>query len=260
MAVKLVDEWTIGDFSTDPRELSKNVSRAKDWLYHEFIAAARYYKFDPTDSALALLTRLPFGVEEFTQRKSRSRHVDFEHPELTALASPALAEFDQAVSKLSGKPLTKSRHGRRGREFAAFVMAEDRILQRGRRVDVDIPLLLFLIYTIEGLIGRPFPYSRPAVENAAHRRPPDGPAFRLLRAAYSFASVKHHVRPAGLESLYRVVRLARSDGFRARLHGVWAIHQPFAAPPRPSDAGIVASWPAECAFEFATTARNRRRT
>ncbi len=102
--------------------------------------------------------------------------------------------------------------------------------------------------------------SRPNAEikgKLAGKKPPEGPAFRLLQAAYALASVRQHVMPSGAETVYKVVRIARGESFKKQI--VQCRLHPWVGEPNPelSLSWTVAAHPSQCAILFAEAVKAR---
>ena len=244
----LLRDGDAGDWST-----ALKLSNA--WLRDALAAAARRYKFAPTSAALDRLVNLPQSVDPLPRSESAPS------PDLLAdivrASADDFAALDAAIAFNAQRPLTKAQHRRRGRQFAAFAMEEGRVLPRGRPPEVNMPALLFLIFTIEELMGcRSFPTSRPKPAERGQARPPGGPAFRLLMAASAFAAAKHRTPPPDAETVHSAVLRAKAAGYRRRLEKVRQAHAPWPVARQLTDAETVAAWPAECVWALAISRRS----
>lgn len=216
-----VEDWNEPTFIDSFSATGHNIRAAREWLEIELEIASLHYKFELTSDLRDAIFKPPDMVRDFELRKRYSGG---------ALSSdwPFAKEAGLAFFNLSnGRPanaewadLTVAQK-RKANSMAAQFLTEDRVSAKGRNIATNIPLLLYLIFLIEEfLIKRRFPMSRPekAIAGAlAGKRPPGGPAFSLLRAAYAHASVSLSVMPSKPENVYRIVQVARSETFRRQL-------------------------------------------
>jgi hypothetical protein len=236
------------------------VRLAQDWLCYSLAAAARHYDF-AAEPALTQLTNIPRSVQDFTLRQAYSDGpVSAHSPWVKDAAMPLYAYREGLAEPPDRRALSKAQL-RSADADARFFVSENRIWSRGRPVETDIPLLLYLIFVIEKIVGRrQFPISRPSADLKSSRnsqRPPCGPAFELLRAAYALASVANHVMPAESETIYKTVRVARSDKFRVKLEDLRKRDDWFPTSDL-SYADLIASRPAVCGLLYAESSRRHR--
>ena len=248
-------------FSPNVRDWASNVAGAEEWLHAAFLAGARRYGFDADESALARLSEFPTAVMDWTLLRASGQADTADWPWMKDAAAAIYAFENDLNPDLERRSLSKAER-RSADARADYFASTNRIWQRGRPVDVDVPLLLYLIFSIEVLIGRRIPLSRRNDEltgNLRGKKPPGGPAFRLLRAAYSLASVRHGVVPSGVETIYKVALIARADGFKEKLALVGLYPWAGVANPGLSRPEIVTQHPSQCAYAFAEVMARRRK-
>lgn len=233
-----------------------NVAIATEWLQLSFLNAARRYKFAPTESDLRYLSNPPLSVMDWTLRRASISPDAGGMPWVKDAATALHAFRTGGDPDVDRKSLTKAER-RSADTQAQYFVSVGRIWQKGLPVDFDIPLLLYLIFSIEILTGRRFPQSRPN-SDLNKRTPPGGPAFRLLQAAYSLASFRAPVMPSGMETIYQVALIARTDAFKRAIVGCggqpwvgWS-HSTLSLPE------IVERHPNQCAYLFADGRRSGR--
>jgi len=131
------------------------------------------------------------------------------------------------------KDLTK-REKRAAPKLGGF-FGSNRSFPRQRPTKIDVKLALYLIFVIEKIIGRRFPFSRSATGD---HDPPRGPAFDALLAALALAQRQAELsagatkKPApnrtALENIVKIVRtrifdnLLESQGFDRSSSGILA--------------------------------------
>ena len=254
-----VERWCEPKFDDAIGAIKQNVLAAQEWLSVALEGAVDRYQFENNHGIRERLFVAPNSVQEFGQLQLQNllRPVSVD----SAVVSDAGLALYEFKAGLLGQTSQKGGSKRKRREAGAlgtFWFSNDRIWPRGRPLATNIPLLLYFIFVIEEIIGKPFPRSRPWSEVEAKPRPPSGPAFELLRAAYAQTSLKLHVMPPNGESVYSAVHVARSSAFRKDLRmlkgryasaGFVRAHSGFA--------DFVAMRPSECALIFARTRARR---
>jgi hypothetical protein len=273
--------------------MAKNVLAAQDWLRREFNAASIFYHFEPSASNLARISEPPKGVMDFTLgQRFRAGEPNRSQTECEGLvgteakqhtipgpiglavswekdAAAALFAYETDIDPETKWEELSKPDRRKAWDSWEWWSAPNRIRRKGAAIKTDIPLLLYLIFAIEELIHGPFPQAkfprsrRPDLGDSP--RPPTGPAFRLLRAAYIHVLVKLHVMPSsGLETFEGVIRAARQDKFRDalrcfrlrnRFSWIGSIGEISAVSvgdsPYSGFAEVVAEYPNECALLYA---------
>jgi hypothetical protein len=96
---------------------------------------------------------------------------------------------------------------RRAKNLGKFVDSEA-THRKGRPIKVDVPLILYIAFTLEATTGRKFRISRP--DNSRPIRPPGGPMFRALMAGLAL----HMERAPKPESVVDILRVTKTDRFR----------------------------------------------
>jgi hypothetical protein len=241
LAVGIAD---VLEFDPSAWALTNNVLAARRHMLFVFNDAAGKYGFEPSESNLARLESPPWGVQDFTLTRQFRDCAAKDKIERMRLPNPTSLqdgwEKDPAAvlfAVTTGLPeqttwddLSKSDRRKAERLFK-LALSRERIWRKGAPITTDIPLLLYLIFVIEELLGEKkpgckFPVSRPPDDKDVKRPPvdkdvkrsPGGPAFRLLQAAYAQTLVKLHVTDiAKPEVLAGVIRVARKDHFRKLL-------------------------------------------
>jgi hypothetical protein len=108
---------------------------------------------------------------------------------------------------------------RAARKLTSF-LGKGRSHRRQRPNSINYTLALFLIFTLEEILGRPIPFSR-----SASGGPPRGPAFDALLAALTLAQWRVAIRaetvptapgPSALESVLKVTRSERFENLTQR--------------------------------------------
>lgn len=255
MTIKRLRVEIIGEpiFMRSDCPSGQNVRAAQDWLISAFSAAAHRYGFEPSETNLALLSQPPMSVQDFELQK---RYRGGPWPLSTSLAKDAAAAL---FALTAGLPPDRKREDlsraqrRKADGQAALFFSNDRVWAKGRPIETNIPLLLYLVFTIEGVINKRFPMSRPSTPlpgSLQGQTPPCGPAFDVLRAAYALASVKLSVMPPKAETVYASVDVARSDAFRRKLEACRNAYARLDGPGL-SLRDFVATRPAEAALVFA---------
>jgi len=108
-------------------------------------------------------------------------------------------------SEVSWRSLSPAER-RRAKNLGKFVDNE-RTHRKGRPIKVNVPLILYIAFTLEAMSGRTFRISRPA--NSRLIRPPGGPMFRALMAGLAL-----HMERAKPESVADVLQLTKTDKFQ----------------------------------------------
>jgi hypothetical protein len=264
------DGWREPAFDTSVGAMGQNVRDAQHWLDRALAESARRYGFEQTDSLRKRFFSPPLSVQEFGLGPRYPNEGKFKREEIAPMGWPwaqdqalALAIFDfQLPEDTKWEDLTKPQR-RRAKDLAEFVMAPNRDARKGRPIDTDVPLLLYLMFLIEETTGQKIQISRrkEVIEGSiqgAIRQPPAGEAFALLlRAAYAQTSARLDVEPSKAETVYKLVRVACSAAFRKRfddLMGRYVHAGLLAENARPAD--FVAAQPSECRLLLTSSRRN----
>jgi hypothetical protein len=109
-------------------------------------------------------------------------------------------------SKTSWRSLSPEER-RRAKKLGKFVDGEA-THRKGRPITVDVPLILYVAFTLEAMTCSTFGISRPDDSRAV--RPPGGPMFRALMAALAL----HVERAPNPESVADIVQLTKTDRFQ----------------------------------------------
>jgi len=96
---------------------------------------------------------------------------------------------------------------RRAKKLGKFVDS-DATHRKGRPITVDVPLILYVAFTLEAMTCSTFGISRP--DNSHAVRLPGGPMFRALMAALAL----HVDQPPKLESVADILKLTKTDRFQ----------------------------------------------
>ncbi len=278
--------------------MGENVRAAQLRLKREFEEASAFYRFEPSETNLVRISTPPQAVMDFTlgqrfragpSRNPRNKASKSEGATQRSIPAPAGLdaswEKDAAAAIFAFQPerdpetrweqLSKSDR-RKARDFLEWFSARDRIRRKGASIKSDVPLLLYLIFVIEEIIrtrspGSKFPRSRPS-DSQSSKRPPGGPAFRLLSAAYAHALCELHVPPSlGAETIVAVIGVARRDRFRQRIMTGFPLKNQFhwggsvradatiekAAYTNPAE--VVREHPGGCALLYADAVQPRRK-
>jgi hypothetical protein len=124
------------------------------------------------------------------------------------------------VEKAQWKRLDRTE--RRSAQKLGDFLDSERTFPRQRPAEINTRLALYLIFAIEELLGKEFPFSRPTDGGT-----PKGPAFRAVLAAMAlvqarvkpYAGKSHRPNKAGLASIVEITRtkefdhLLRQQGF-----------------------------------------------
>ncbi|GEM_PF-4951404 len=250
-----MEPWAEPEFDSCPWAMGQNVRDAQKWLEIELERASRQYRFELSPAICARLAEPPMTVQNFgLQQQYSGGPTPLDSPWVEDAALALFCATSGLPDDTKWEALTKPQR-RKAKALAASFLSTNRVLQKGASIDTGVPLLLYLIFTIEELIGKPFPMSRPAgaiTGRLSNQTPPCGPAFMLLRAAYAHASVKLHVMPSKPETVYSVARVARSRAFRSQLEELRRAYvAPEMARSNSSFAEFVATHPSKCALLFA---------
>jgi hypothetical protein len=111
----------------------------------------------------------------------------------------------------------------------ANFLGKGRSFRRQRPSEIDYPLALYLIFTLEDLLGRKVPYSRPLLGGS-----PRGPAFDALLAALHLTQWRKAIRagrPAksarpSRQALESIIKVTRSKHFDNLLQIQWLTRNP----------------------------------
>jgi hypothetical protein len=191
----------------------RNVQAAQEWLDLALEDAASQYRFALTHAIRSRLFNPPMTLQNFSlEQRFSGGPTPLGMPWVKDAGLALLCATSALPDVTKWEDLSKAQR-RKAEALSKSFLSTNRVSQKGRSIDTDVPLLIYLIYAIEEIIGEPLPMSRPKCELAGQlvgKVPPRGPAFMLLYAAYAQASVKLQVMPSGKETVYRVARLARS--------------------------------------------------
>jgi hypothetical protein len=150
-----IEEWREPEF--DPiGDTVQNVRAAQEWLCIELDEASRQYHFEPTASIREKLFAPQLSVQDFGLHSGGGEA----EPDVIDDASVALfaASIGSSPETTWGE-LTKEER-RKASAKGAWWFSSNRVEQRGRPVDTDIPLLLYFVFVIEEIIGQKFPRAR----------------------------------------------------------------------------------------------------
>jgi hypothetical protein len=252
ISVEIVS-WREPTFDASTGAQERNVRAAQEWLEIEIEAACEHYRCEPHPLIRETLFTPPWSVRNFDLQQQFS--AGDEPPGSPVAKDAGLVLFHV----INGRPLDEPWEAltrverREAKALGAQFFASNRIWRKGRPIETNVPLVLFLIFVIEEfIVKKKFPRSRPGP--LAGKRSPTGPAFNLLRAAYAHASVSLNVTPSKPETVYRVVQVARSPAFRRGLEDLRSsLQSANLIDARLSFACLVAEHPARCELLFAST-------
>jgi hypothetical protein len=278
--------------------MGEKVRAAQERLKREFDEASAFYRFEPSGRNVARISTAPWAVMDFTLRQrfcagppSNPKNKTSKSEEATQQSIPAPAGLAPSWEKEAATALFAFQTGRdsetrweqlsksdrrKAQNLWKWLSAPDRIRQKGASIKSDVPLLLYLIFIIEEFTRTTsprskFPRSRPT-DSESSKRPPGGPAFRLLSAAYAHALCKLHVPPSlGAETIVAVIGVARRDRFRQRIMTGFPLRNQFhwggsdradaivekAAYTSPAE--VVTEHPGGCALQYADAVQPRRK-
>jgi hypothetical protein len=165
------------------------------------ISAEQSFQKLPAIPTIWLLPQQPIEMGEITARDDRAM--------LIRADQMRWAEVENAKwSDLSKKDK------RAAKKLTSF-LGKGRSHRRQRPSTINYTLALFLIFTLEEVLGRPVPFSRPPSGGS-----PRGPAFEALLAALTLAQWRVAIRaemppsaptPSALESVLKVTRGKRFE-------------------------------------------------
>ena len=263
------DGWREPAFDKSAYAIGQNVRDAQAWLDRALAESARRYGFEQTAALRERFFVPPLSVQEFGLGPRYPNEGKFKREEIAPMGWPwaqdqalALVIFDlQLPEDTKWENLTKPQR-RKGKDLAEFVMAPNRDARKGRPIDTDIPLLLYLMFLIEETTGQRIQISRrkEVIEGSiqgAIRQPPAGEAFALLRAAYAQTSARLDVEPSKPETVYKLVRVACGAAFRKRFDELMQRYNEVGLLPEDARrADFVAAQPSECRLLLTTSRRN----